>query len=55
MSSLIINKGTINYIIVPLFLIFCSNGAFSQSDLAKQYHNPLGSNWSVTLAFELIF
>ena len=53
MNSLIINKGTINYIIVSLFLMFYSNSAFSQSDLAKQYYNPLGSLKALPMQFGL--
>jgi len=55
MNSLTINKGTIFNIIVSLFLMFCSNSAFSQSDLAKQFHNPLGTLTALPMQLDLDF
>ncbi len=55
MNSLTINKGTIYYIIVPLFLIFLSKTAFSQSDLAKQFHNPLGTLTALPMQLDVDF
>lgn len=55
MNVLNLNKGTFYYTIVSLFILFCSNTAFSQSDLAKQYHNPLGSLKALPMQLDLDF
>lgn len=54
MNLLIINKVTFRFLMVAL-LFFCSKTVLSQSDLAKQYHNPLGSLKALPMQLDLDF